>query len=176
MAFFKEELLNVKAFIFDIDGVLSNDNLQLDENGEPMRTSNVKDGLAIRNAVNNGFPLAIISGARTENLRKRYEYLGVQHIYLAVQSKLDCFNDFLAKTKIDPESIMYMGDDIPDLAIMTKIGIPTCPADAVTEVKAISKYISDRKGGEACVRDVIEQVLRAQGKWVNSAAYSTTSF
>ena len=176
MAFFKEELLLVKAFIFDVDGVLSKDNLPLDNEGEPIRTSNVKDGLAIRNAVNNGFPVAIISGARTESLRKRYKHLGVEYIYLSVKSKEECFIDFLKKTGIDAVTVMYMGDDLPDLTVMSKVGIPTCPADAVTEIKSISKYISDRNGGDGCVRDVIEQVLRAQGKWINPTAFTTSSF
>ena len=176
MAFFKEELMLVKAFIFDVDGVLSKDNLPLDTDGEPIRTSNVKDGLALRNAIDNGFPVAIISGARTESLRKRYQHLGVEHIYLSVQNKEDSFNDFLEKTNIQPAEVMYMGDDMPDYNVMTKVGIPTCPADAVTEIKSISKYISDRNGGEGCARDVIEQVLRAQGKWINPAALNTSSF
>lgn len=176
MAFFKEELLTVKAFIFDVDGVLSKDVLPLDQNGEPIRTTNVKDGFAIRNAINNGFPVAIISGGRTENIRKRYENIGVQHIYLSVQNKEECFNDFIKMTGIKPSEIMYMGDDLPDYNVMSMIGIPTCPSDAVTEVKLISKYISDRCGGEGCVRDVIEQVLRAQGKWINTKALKSTSF
>lgn len=176
MAFFKEELMLVKAFIFDVDGVLSKDNLPLDNDGEPIRTSNVKDGLAIRNAVNNGFPVAIISGARSESLRKRYEHLGVKHIYLSVNNKEECFKDFLEKTEVEPKEIMYMGDDMPDYAVMMDVGIPTCPADAVTEVKSISKYISDKNGGEGCVRDVIEQVLRAQGKWINPMTLNISSF
>lgn len=176
MAFFKEELMLVKAFIFDVDGVLSKDNLPLDNDGEPIRTSNVKDGLAIRNAVNNGFPVAIISGARTESLRKRYQHLGVEHIYLAVNNKQECYKDFLEKANVLPNEIMYMGDDMPDYAVMVDVGVPTCPADAVTEIKSISKYISDRNGGEGCARDVIEQVLRAQGKWMNPITINTSSF
>jgi 3-deoxy-D-manno-octulosonate 8-phosphate phosphatase (KDO 8-P phosphatase) len=176
MAFFKEELVNVKAFIFDVDGVLSSDISPLNEDGEPMRTANVKDGFAIRNAINNDYPIAIISGGRNENIRKRYNKLGVEHIYLGVKDKNDCFVDFIEKTGVLPESIMYMGDDLPDYKVMTLIGIPTCPSDAVTEIKSISKYISDRKGGEGCVRDVIEQVMRAQGKWINTEALNTSSF
>jgi 3-deoxy-D-manno-octulosonate 8-phosphate phosphatase (KDO 8-P phosphatase) len=175
MAFFKEELLNVKAFVFDVDGVLSCDISPLDANGEPMRTSNIKDGFAIRNAITAGYPLAIISGATNENIRKRYTKLGVKNIYLGINNKEECFNELLEITGINPEEVLYMGDDIPDLDVMIRVGIPTCPADAVTEVKAASKYISDRKGGEGCVRDVIEQVMRAQGKWNNPVALKTAA-
>ncbi|MDA3879458.1 MAG: HAD hydrolase-like protein [Prolixibacteraceae bacterium] len=176
MAFFKEELLNVKAFIFDVDGVLSSDTSPIDLNGEPMRTANVKDGFAIRNALLNGYPMAIISGGKNENVAKRYKKLGIEHIYIAVGNKTECFNDFMDKTGIAPKEIMYMGDDLPDYAVMQLIGVPTCPADAVTEIKTISKYISDRKGGEGCVRDVIEQVMRAQGNWLNTNIISNPSF
>lgn len=176
MAFFKEELLNVKAFIFDVDGVLSNDVSPLDENGEPMRTANVKDGFAIRNAILNGYFVALISGGRNENIRKRYTKLGIEHIYLSATSKEESFNELLKSTGLNPAEIMYMGDDLPDYQVMSRVGIPTCPCDAVTEIKSISKYISDRKGGEGCVRDVIEQVMRAQGKWINPSALKNTSF
>ena len=165
MAFFKEELLNVRAFIFDVDGVLSSDVSPMNEVGEPMRTANVKDGYAIRNALTNGYPVAIISGAKNENIRKRYQKLGIEHIFLGTVAKKDHLKDFLDRTGVLPAQILYMGDDLPDYEVMKEIGIPTCPSDAVTEIKLISKYISDRKGGEGCVRDVIEQVLRAQGKW-----------
>lgn len=176
MAFFKEELLNVKAFVFDVDGVLSSDTSPIDPNGEPMRTANVKDGFAIRNALLNGYPVAIISGGRNENIRSRYAKLGVEHIYLSVGSKSDCLADFMSKTRVNPEEILYMGDDLPDYDIMLKTGIPTCPSDAVTEIKSISKYISDRKGGEGCVRDVIEQALKAQHKWVTPEMLNSRAF
>ena len=176
MAFFKEELINVKAFIFDVDGVLSSDMSPLDSDGEPMRTANVKDGFAIRNAVTHGYPIAIISGGKNENIRKRYQKLGVKFIYLEAKDKNHCFVDFISKNKLIPTEILYMGDDLPDYNVMSQVGIATCPADAVTEIKSISKYISDRKGGEGCVRDVIEQVMRSQGKWINPEALSTSSF
>ncbi|MBN1924196.1 MAG: 3-deoxy-D-manno-octulosonate 8-phosphate phosphatase [Prolixibacteraceae bacterium] len=176
MAFFKEELLDVKAFVFDVDGVLSRDISPLDENGEPTRTVNVKDGYAIRNAVVNGFPVAIITGARNENVRKRFQYLGVEYIYLAVKDKMACYDDFVEKSGVDDANILFMGDDLPDLGLMLRSGIPTCPYDAVTEIKTVSKYISDRNGGEGCVRDVIEQVLRAHGKWNSTPSFKQSSF
>ncbi len=176
MAFFKEELMNVKAFIFDVDGVLSQDISPLTAEGEPMRTTNVKDGYAIRNALLKGYPIAIITGAKNPAVKLRFEKLGVEHIYMGSTAKLDRFSEYLEITKFNPEEIMYMGDDLPDYEVMTKVGIPTCPADAVTEIKSISKYISDKKGGEGCVRDVIEQVMRAQGKWLDKESLRHSSF
>lgn len=176
MAFFKEELLNVKAFIFDVDGVLSKDVSPLNEEGEPTRTANLKDGFAIRNAILNGYPIAIISGGKNEAVHRRYSKLGLKFIYMNAQNKEEAFRDLLKKTNLNSAEIMYMGDDLPDYQVMNQVGIPTCPADAVTEIKSISKYISDRNGGEGCVRDVIEQVMRAQGKWINPEALKTASF
>jgi 3-deoxy-D-manno-octulosonate 8-phosphate phosphatase (KDO 8-P phosphatase) len=176
MAFFKEELLKVKAFVFDVDGVLSRDVSPLNEDGEPMRTANVKDGYAIRNAILQGYPIAIISGGKNENIRKRYQNLGVTFIYIGVKEKIDCFNDFLDKNNLTKKSILFMGDDLPDIELMGLSGVPTCPADAVTEIKLVAKYISDRNGGEGCVRDVIEQVMRAQGKWNSSCQFKQSSY
>ncbi len=165
MTFFKERLKNIKGLIFDVDGVLSMDTSPLDENGDPMRTANIKDGLAIRSLLQNGFHVAIITGANTPRVKLRYKKLGVQHIYMNSFNKTECLDDFILKTGISKEEILYMGDDLVDFQIMQEVGIPTCPRDAVPEIKAISQYISDKKGGQACVRDVIEQVMRSQKKW-----------
>lgn len=165
MTFFKERLKNIKGFIFDVDGVLSMDTSPLDKDGDPMRTANVKDGFAIRYALQNGFQVAIITGANTQRVKLRHKKLGVEHIYLNSFHKTECLDDFLLKTGIAKEEILYMGDDLVDYQIMKEVGIPTCPVDAVPEIKAISQYISDKKGGEGCVRDVIEQVMRSQQKW-----------
>ncbi len=165
MTFFKERLKHIKAFIFDVDGVLSLDVTPLDENGDPIRTANIKDGFAIRYALKNGFQIAIVTGANTERVKLRYKNLGVEHIYLNSFNKTECLDDFTAKTGIAKNEILYMGDDLVDYSIMKEVGIATCPLDAVPEIKAISQYISDKKGGESCVRDVIEQVMRSQGKW-----------
>ncbi len=167
---FKEELMNVKAFAFDVDGVLSRDVIPMHPNGEPMRTVNIKDGFALQKAAKLGYPIAIITGGNTESVRKRYEALGIEDIYMASSVKIEQFNDWIVKRNIKPENVMYMGDDVPDIEVMKTVGIPVSPADAVQDVKVISKYISDRNGGEGCVRDVVEQVLRAHKKWgdVNS--------
>ena len=165
MGFFKEELKNIKAFIFDVDGVLSLDATPLNADGEPVRTANVKDGFAIRNAINIGYPVAVITGGYMQRVKIRHEYLGVKYYYEKVRDKVECLNDFVDKTGIDAKNILFMGDDLVDYRIMLEVGMPVCPKDAVPEIKAISKYISDKNGGEGCVRDVIEQTLRAQGKW-----------
>ena len=165
MGFFKEELLNVKAFVFDVDGVLSRDVSPLNEDGDPVRTANVKDGFAIRNAIDLGYPVAIITGGYINRVRLRYEKLGVKYFYDKVHEKVDCLNDFLDKTGVDAQNVMFMGDDLVDFKVMSVVGIPTCPNDAVHDIKELSKYISDKNGGEGCVRDVIEQTLRAQKKW-----------
>ncbi len=176
MAFFKEELKNIKAFIFDVDGVLSHDTSPLNKSGDPVRTSNVKDGFAIRNAINFGFPIAIITGGAMKSVRLRHEKLGVTHYYEKVRDKSECLKDFSAKTGIDPKNILFMGDDLVDYKIMTEVGLPVCPKDAVPDIKAISRYVSDKNGGEGCVRDVIEQTLRAQNKWFTNDMLFNNAF
>ncbi len=165
MGFFKEELLNVHAFVFDVDGVLSYDTSPLNEEGDPVRTANVKDGFAIRNAIDFGYPIAIITGGYIERVRFRYEKLGVKYYYDQARDKVGCLTDFLGKIGMEAKNVMYMGDDLVDYQAMSLVGIPTCPKDAVHDIKELSKYISDKNGGEGCVRDVIEQTLRAQKKW-----------
>ena len=165
MGFFKEELLGVKAFVFDVDGVLSRDTTSLNEEGDPVRTANVKDGFAIRNALDSGYPVAIITGGFIERVRLRYEKLGIKHYYDKASDKVKCLNDFLKKTGVNADDVLFMGDDLVDYQVMLEVGLPTCPKDAVSDIKSISKYISDKHGGEGCVRDVIEQTMRAQKKW-----------
>jgi 3-deoxy-D-manno-octulosonate 8-phosphate phosphatase (KDO 8-P phosphatase) len=166
MAFFKEKLKNIKGFVFDVDGVLSMDTTPLDANGDPVRTANIKDGFAIRYALKSGFKIAIITGAETQRVKLRYKKLGVEHIYLNSFNKTECLEDIMTKTGLGKDEILYMGDDLVDLQILKEIGVSTCPIDAVPEVKAVSLYISDKKGGQGCVRDVIEQVMRSQEKWI----------
>ncbi len=165
MSFFKEELKTVKAFVFDVDGVLSKDFSPLDEAGDPVRTANIKDGFAIRTAIEKGFPVAIITGGYAERVKLRYEKLGVKHYYDKVRDKKACLVDFLEKTGVTIQEVLYMGDDVLDFPVMVEVGLPTCPLDAVPDIKTVAKYISDKLGGEGCVRDVIEQTLRAQNKW-----------
>lgn len=165
MSFFKDRLKNIRGLVFDVDGVLSLDTSPLDENGDPVRTANVKDGFALRYALKSGFHIGIITGANTMRVKLRYSKLGISHIYMNSFNKIESLTDFCEKTGLQKNEILYMGDDLVDYAIMKEVGVATCPLDAVPEIKYISEYISDKKGGEACVRDVIEQVMRSQQKW-----------
>lgn len=158
-------LTKIRALVFDIDGVLSASNINMDHEGQPVRSLNIKDGYAIQLAVKRGLHVAIITGGKTENVRKRYEGLGVQDIYMGVSMKLEVYDAFKQKYGIKDEEVMYMGDDIPDYEVMQACGLPCCPADAAQEIKDISLYISPYIGGYGCGRDIIEQVLKAQGKW-----------
>jgi len=169
---FKEDLKKVKAFAFDVDGVFTNGKVYLVSSEEFVRAVNIKDGYAVQYAIKKGFPIAVISGGDSETVRKRFQKLGVTDIYLKSADKLDDLKDFYFKYDIDPENILYMGDDIPDHEVMKVCGLPTCPADAAVEIKSISKYISNFKGGEGCVRDVIEQVLRLKENWMDEEASS----
>ncbi|WP_299584224.1 HAD hydrolase family protein [uncultured Sunxiuqinia sp.] len=171
MVFFKDKLKQVKALIFDIDGVLSLDTMPLNEQGVPVRTANVKDGYAIRNALNMGYQVGIITGGNLELVQTRYENLGVEHIYMGVRDKMKCLHDFIEKTGVAMEDVLYMGDDLVDYEVMQAVGVAVCPLDAVSEIKEISSYISDKKGGEGCARDIIEQVMKAQDTWINEHSY-----
>jgi len=171
MTNFKEELSTVRAFAFDVDGVLSQPEIYLHPSGELMRSMNTKDGYAIQYAVKRGYPIAIITGGRSENVAMRFRGLGITDIYLGSSYKPDDFKDFLFKYDLKAEDVLYMGDDLPDIEVMQKSGVPCCPADAVEEVKALSHYISPHKGGRGCVRDVIEQVLRLHGRWMDGESF-----
>ena len=163
------DLNKIRAIIFDIDGVLSAETITMGPDGLPLRTVNIKDGYAIQLAMKLGLRIIIITGANTPSVRVRYEGLGVEDVCLGCAVKIETYDSLLAKYGITDEEVMYMGDDIPDLEIMRRVGCPVCPKDACPEIRDVSLYVSDRKGGYGCGRDVIEQVLRAQGKWVMNA-------
>ncbi|MGB3946540.1 MAG: HAD-IIIA family hydrolase [Bacteroidia bacterium] len=162
---FKTKLTRIKAFIFDIDGVLTDGSVILMPDGGQMRVMNIKDGYAIQHAVNKGYKVAVISGGKNEMTRKRLNGLGVYDVYLGIANKLDAFDEFILTYNISPDEILYMGDDVPDYEVMKRVAAPTCPSDAATEIKEISLYVSQIPGGKGCVRDVIEQVMRVQQKW-----------
>ena len=163
------DLNKIRAIIFDIDGVLSAETITLSADGVPLRTVNIKDGYAIQLAMKLGLRIIILTGATTPSVRVRYEGLGVEDIYLGCSVKIETYRQLLKQYDLTDEEVMYMGDDIPDLEIMRCVGCPVCPKDACPEIKEVSLYVSDRKGGYGCGRDVIEQVRRAQGKWVMNA-------
>ena len=172
MTNFKEDLIKVKAFIFDIDGVLSLQTVNLNSFGVPNRTVNLRDGYAMQLAVRKGYPICVISGSSSKDYKKRLKLLGVTDVYLNSHSKLDHFNTFLKKYNLSKSDVLFMGDDIPDYEVMKEAGVAVCPSDADSEIKQVASYISDKKGGEGCVRDVIEQVLRLHNKWMNSDAFT----
>lgn len=164
------DLKKIKALVFDVDGVLSRETIPVSPTGEPMRTVNIKDGYALQLAVKCGLNVAIITGARNEAVKVRYKGLGINDIYIGASVKKDCLDELILMYDLKPEEILYMGDDIPDYEVMQICGLPVCPADAAVEIKQLSKYISSIRGGEGCVRDVVEQVLRAQGKWMDESS------
>jgi len=162
---YKITLRQISTFIFDVDGVLTNGQLLVSTDGELLREMSVRDGFAIKKAIQAGYNVCIISGGKNEGVRKRLEGLGVTDIYLGIDDKIESLNEYFKKNQINAENVVYMGDDIPDIPPMKMVGLTTCPQDAVPEVKLVSTYISHRKGGEGCVRDLIEQVMKIQGKW-----------
>jgi len=162
---YKEKFQNINSFIFDVDGVLTNGGLYIFPDGNFVRKMNAKDGFALKLALKKGYNIAIITGGREKNIKERLEKLGITNIYLNAHNKLPILNKYLTDNKIDPNTTLYMGDDIPDLKPMKNIGLACCPNDAVYEIKEISHYISNINGGNGCVRDVIEQVLKVNNDW-----------
>lgn len=165
MKFFKEDLRYIKAFVFDVDGVLSPNQLILHSSGDLMRSVNTRDGFGIKTAIESGFRVAIITGARSTSLIGRFHDLGTEDVYLGSKNKMSDLELFVRKYNLTLSEVLYMGDDVPDLEAMRAVGMPTCPNDATVEVQAVSRYISNYPGGHGCVRDVIEQVMRSQGLW-----------
>ena len=172
MSNYKALLQKVNTFIFDYDGVMTDGRVILMEGGQPLRTANVKDGYVLQLIVKLGYNVVIISGGFSKSMENRFVSLGITDVFLGVKNKEKILGKYLAERNIDPARVVYMGDDIPDLKVMQMVGIPVCPTDASEEIKNISIYISDRKGGDGCVRDIVEQVLKVQGKWLSEEAYS----
>jgi 3-deoxy-D-manno-octulosonate 8-phosphate phosphatase (KDO 8-P phosphatase) len=168
---FKLKLTRIKAFIFDVDGVLTDGSVTLMPDGEQVRVMNIKDGYALQLAVKKGYKIAIISGGKSEMVRKRLNGLGIYDVYLGSHTKIDTYKEFIETYSIHPDEILYMGDDIPDYEVMKQIGVPTCPADSAPEIKEICIYISDKNGGKGAVRDVLEQVMRVQNKWFDHEGF-----
>jgi 3-deoxy-D-manno-octulosonate 8-phosphate phosphatase (KDO 8-P phosphatase) len=165
MEFYLEKLKNIRAFIFDVDGVFTDGKVWIMPDGYFVRSMHAKDGLAVKKAVDEGFPVAIITGGNHTNIVKRFEHLGVKDIYLNARNKAEFLCDFLQHNNLKRDDVAYMGDDIPDIEPMQLSGFAACPSDAVREVKNIADYISPFEGGAGCVRDLIEKVLKIQGKW-----------
>ena len=157
---YKELMNTINTFVFDVDGVLTDGTIHVTSTGEMLRYMNIRDGYAIKAAIEKGYHICIISGGSNEGVRIRLENLGVKSIFLGVSNKVHTLQEYMKSYNILPEEILYMGDDIPDYFVMQEVGLPTCPQDAAPEIKKISKYISHVCGGKGAVRDVIEQVKK----------------
>ena len=162
---FKQKLTRIKTLLFDVDGVLTNGKVFLMENGEFVRNMNSKDGYALQLAVKKGYRIAIITGGNSQVVKKALHALGIADVFLSQHDKLQCYKDYINEHSLNEEEILYMGDDLPDYEVMQRVGIASCPNNSAHEIKEIAIYISNRNGGEGCARDIIEQVMRSQGKW-----------
>ena len=162
---YKEIMNDITTFIFDVDGVLTDSSVHITTTGEMLRVMNIRDGFALKAAIESGYAVCIISGGNNEGVRIRLRNLGITDIHLSTPDKVATFKEYIELYNIKPEEVLYMGDDIPDFHVMQLVGLPTCPQDASPEIKAISKYVSHIYGGKGAVRDVIEQVMKVQGKW-----------
>ena len=167
---YKERLGNIRAFVFDFDGVMTDGSVWVYADRETVRCGNIKDGYAIQYAVKKGYTVAVISGATSKSIDNRMEMLGVSQCYTGCGDKIKTYEEFLKKNGLHDEEVLCMGDDLPDYPLLKRVGVATCPADAAVEIKEIADYISLYNGGHGCVRDVIEQVLRLHGKWFHQDA------
>jgi len=162
---YKELMNSINTFIFDVDGVLTDGTVHVSPTGEMLREMHIRDGFAMKAAIESGYNVCIISGGSNEGVRIRLKNLGITDIHLGTPDKVATFKEYIELYQIKAENVLYMGDDIPDFHVMQLVGLPACPQDAAPEIKAISTYISHINGGKGAVRDVIEQVMKVQGKW-----------
>lgn len=175
MGNFKEDIARTEAFIFDVDGVMTDGGIIPTLDGDFIRRYNAKDGYALGYAVKMGYKVCIITGGRGKTLENRLRMLGINRYYTDCMDKITAMREYFADEGIDPAHAIYMGDDIPDLECMREVGIPVCPADAAAEVIEASRYVSEFRGGEGAVRDIVEQVLRARGDWARDSMGVTPS-
>lgn len=175
MGNFKEDIAHTEAFVFDVDGVMTDGGIIPTPEGDFIRRYNAKDGYALAYAIRMGYKVCIITGGRGSTLEHRLRMLGIKRYYTDCMDKITAMNEFFTDEGLDPANVIYMGDDIPDLECMRAVGIPVCPSDAASEVIEASRYISEFKGGEGAVRDIVEQVLRARGDWARDSMGVTPS-
>lgn len=168
---YKEALTDITTMIFDFDGVLTDGKVLVLPDGEQLRTSNVRDGYALQLAIKKGYNIVIISGGQSKSMLKRFEYLGIKDIFLSISNKKETFENYLKSKNLSTNEVLYMGDDIPDYEVMNMARIAACPANASSEIKNISHYISHLNGGDGCARDIIEQVLKVHGNWFDKDAF-----
>lgn len=165
MISYKQKLLHITTIILDVDGVLTDGTLILLPTGEMVRSMHTKDGYAMQLAVKKGLRIAVITGGREKAVEDRLRYLGITDIYMGIRNKMEAYEDLIYNYNLKPEEILYMGDDMPDWEVLREVGISACPHDAVPDIRAICEYISPFEGGKGCVRDILEQTLKAQRKW-----------
>ena len=175
MGNFKEDIARCEAFVFDVDGVMTDGGIIPTIDGDFIRRYNAKDGYALAYAIKIGYKVCIITGGRGRTLENRLRMLGIDHFYVDCMDKITAIREYMAGQGLDPANVIYMGDDIPDLDCMREVGLPVCPADAAAEVIEASRYVSEFRGGEGAVRDIVEQVLRARGDWARDSMGVTPS-
>jgi len=168
---YKEKLADLRSFLFDVDGVFTDNRVLLHAGQDPVRAFHNRDAYAVQHAIKEGLRIVIISGGSSQGVAASFERLGVREVHLGTANKLELF-ERLVSEGLDPATAAYMGDDIPDLRVMRRTALPCCPADAAEEIKAISAYVSRYPGGGGCVRDLLEQALKVQGKWLTDGAHS----
>ncbi|MFC4220444.1 KdsC family phosphatase [Flagellimonas marina] len=162
---YKELLSSITTFVFDVDGVFTDGTVLVTSNGELLRSMSVKDGYAIKTAIKKGYNVCIITGGTNEGVKERLKGLGVTDFYMGAHHKQEPLEEYLDIYNIDPKTVLYMGDDVPDIPPMKMVALAASPQNAVQEVKAISDYVSHKNGGDGCVRDIVEQVLKVRGDW-----------
>ncbi|MFZ9754515.1 MAG: KdsC family phosphatase [Bacteroidia bacterium] len=166
-----EQLAGIRAFVFDIDGVLTAGQVLVTEEGHQLRSVNIKDGYALQHAVKLGYHVAVISGGRSQGMQHRFQGLGLSDIHLGQSHKVEAYEAFKAKHGLSDAQIAYMGDDMPDLPLLERVGLPCCPADACTDVLEAATYISPIAGGYGCARELIERTLKIQGTWLSEESH-----
>ena len=162
---YKTRLKSITTFVLDVDGVLTNGKLILEGSGEITRTISTRDGYIIRKAIKKGYNVCIITLGNSKMLEKMMNYLGVSDIYSLAENKLETLNSYCSSKNITLENVLYMGDDMPDIDCIKSVSIGTCPKDAIPEIREVADYISQVNGGDGCVRDVMEQVLKINNDW-----------
>ena len=165
---YKEKLIKIKNFVFDVDGVFTDGSIIVDNSGNELRVFSTRDGIAVKLATDKGYNFCVISGGKNEGVRKRLNRLGIKNVHLGVNNKMEVFKSFMNDNNLKTSETMFMGDDIPDIQILKMVGLSCCPNDAAKEVRELVDYISIKKGGEGCVRDIIEQILTIQKNWIEN--------
>ncbi|MCC7501848.1 MAG: 3-deoxy-D-manno-octulosonate 8-phosphate phosphatase [Flavobacteriales bacterium] len=168
---YKELLGGINAFLFDVDGVFTDNRVLLMPGIDPVRTFHSRDSYAVQHAIKEGLRIVIITGGRSDGMRESFARSGVKEYYDHVYNKNAKLDELIAGG-LDPATTAYMGDDIPDLRVMQRVALPCCPSDAAQEIKAISAFVSRYNGGAGCVRDLLEQAMKVQGKWLTDGAYT----